>query len=59
MISSIGACVLGASTLQFIWSVFRSYRSERSAFDLHYPYLMEQHRREAHIRAREHKTLRG
>ncbi len=34
-------------------------RSERPAFDLHYPHLMEQHRREAHINARHHKTPRG
>ena len=86
VISSIGAFVLGASTLPFIWNVFRCYRygrvvtvddpwgfgnslewatscppprhnftelprirSERPAFDLHYPHLVERHRHEAHI----------
>jgi cytochrome c oxidase subunit 1 len=85
MISSIGAFVLGASTLPFIWNVFRSYRfgrvvtvddpwgfgnslewatscppprhnftelprirSERPAFELHYPHLVERARVEAH-----------
>ncbi|WP_433506745.1 aa3-type cytochrome oxidase subunit I [Pseudonocardia halophobica] len=85
MISSIGAFVLGASTLPFIWNVFRSYRfgrvvtvddpwgfgnslewatscppprhnftelprirSERPAFELHYPHLVERARAEAH-----------
>ncbi len=85
VISSIGAFVLGASTLPFIWNVFRSYRygrvvtvddpwgfgnslewatscppprhnftelprirSERPAFDLHYPHLVDQARHEAH-----------
>jgi cytochrome c oxidase subunit 1 len=84
-ISSIGAFVLGASTLPFIWNVVRSYRfgrivtvddpwgfgnslewatscppprhnftelprirSERPAFDLHYPHLVERAREEAH-----------
>jgi cytochrome c oxidase subunit I len=84
-VSSIGAFVLGASTLPFIWNVFRSYRygrvvtvddpwgfanslewatscppprhnftelprirSERPAFELHYPHLVERYRREAH-----------
>ncbi|WP_234027991.1 aa3-type cytochrome oxidase subunit I [Pseudonocardia dioxanivorans] len=84
-VSSIGAFVLGASTLPFIWNVFRSYRygrvvtvddpwgfgnslewatscppprhnftelprirSERPAFELHYPHLVEQFREEAH-----------
>jgi cytochrome c oxidase subunit I len=88
-ISSIGAFVLGASTLPFIWNVFRSYRygrevtvddpwgfgnslewattcppprhnftelprirSERPAFELHYPHLVERHRHEAHIARR-------
>ena len=96
VISTIGAFILGASTLPFIWNVFRSYRygrvvtvddpwgfgnslewatscppprhnfteiprmrSERPAFDLHYPHLMERHREEAHVRAREHKTPRS
>src|SRR5689334_6798367 len=85
VISSIGAFVLGASVLPFVWNVFRSYRygrvvtvddpwgfgnslewatscppprhnfteiprirSERPAFDLHYPHLAERHRDEAH-----------
>jgi len=85
-ISSVGAFVLGASTLPFIWNVFKSYRygrvvtvddpwgfgnslewatscppprhnftelprirSERPAFELHYPHLVEQFRSEAHI----------
>ena len=84
-ISSIGAFVLGASTLPFLWNVFRSYRygrvvtvddpwgfgnslewatscppprhnftelprirSERPAFELHYPHLVERFRAEAH-----------
>jgi cytochrome c oxidase subunit I len=84
-ISSIGAFVLGASTLPFVWNVFKSYRygrvvevddpwgfgnslewatscppprhnftelprirSERPAFDLHYPHLVDQARAEAH-----------
>ncbi|MBW0115133.1 MAG: cbb3-type cytochrome c oxidase subunit I [Pseudonocardia sp.] len=83
--SSVGAFVLGASTLPFIWNVFKSYRygrvvtvddpwgfgnslewatscppprhnftelprirSERPAFELHYPHLVEQTRSEAH-----------
>src|ERR1700709_2483479 len=95
VISSIGAFVLGASTLPFIWNVFRSYRygrivplhdpwglgtslewatscppprhnftelprirSERPAFDLHYPHLKEKHRQEAHGQARTHTTPR-
>jgi cytochrome c oxidase subunit 1 len=78
-ISTIGAYILGASTLPFIWNVFKSYRygetttaddpwgygnslewatstppprhnftelprirSERPAFDLHYPHMVEQ-----------------
>ncbi len=86
VISSIGAFVLGASTLPFIWNVFRSYRygrvvtvddpwgfgnslewatscppprhnftelprirSERPAFELHYPHLVVQFREEAHV----------
>jgi cytochrome c oxidase subunit 1 len=85
-ISSIGAFVLGASVLPFVWNVFRSYRfgrvvtvddpwgfgnslewatscppprhnftelprirSERPAFELHYPHLVERFRGEAHI----------
>jgi cytochrome c oxidase subunit I len=85
-ISSIGAFILGASTLPFIWNVFHSYRygrpvevddpwghgnslewatscppprhnftelprirSERPAFELHYPHLTERIRLEAHV----------
>ncbi|GLZ54457.1 cytochrome c oxidase subunit I [Actinomycetospora sp. NBRC 106378] len=85
-ISTIGAFILGASTLPFIWNVFSSYRygrpvevddpwghgnslewatscppprhnftelprirSERPAFELHYPHLTERIRLEAHI----------
>ena len=84
-ISTIGAFVLGASTLPFIWNVIRSYRygeittaddpwgygnslewatssppprhnfvslprirSERPAFELHHPYMIERMRTEAH-----------
>ncbi|MBN9733744.1 MULTISPECIES: cytochrome c oxidase subunit I [unclassified Pseudonocardia] len=84
-LSSVGAFVLGASTLPFVYNVFRSYRhgrvvtvddpwgfgnslewatscppprhnftelprirSERPAFDLHYPHLVERARAEAH-----------
>ncbi|MPY83450.1 MAG: cytochrome c oxidase subunit I [Actinophytocola sp.] len=85
-ISTVGAYVLGASTLPFLWNVFKSYRfgvkvdvddpwgygsslewatscppprhnftelprirSERPAFELHYPHMVEQSRRDAHI----------
>ena len=84
-ISSIGAFVLGASTLPFIWNIIRSYRhgevttaddpwgygnslewatssppprhnftslprirSERPAFELHHPQMVERMRSEAH-----------
>jgi cytochrome c oxidase subunit 1 len=84
-ISTIGSFLLGASTLPFIWNVYRSYRfgevataedpwghanslewatssppprhnftamprirSERPAFELHYPHLVDQLQREAH-----------
>jgi len=84
-ISSIGAFVLGASTLPFVWNIIRSYRhgevttaddpwgygnslewatssppprhnftslprirSERPAFELHHPYMIERMRAEAH-----------
>ena len=83
--SSIGAFVLGASTLPFIWNIIRSYRhgevttaddpwgygnslewatssppprhnftslprirSERPAFELHHPHMVERMRAEAH-----------
>ncbi|MPY78309.1 MAG: cytochrome c oxidase subunit I [Actinophytocola sp.] len=85
-ISTIAAYILGASTLPFLWNVFKSYRfgtkvdvddpwgygsslewatscppprhnftelprirSERPAFELHYPHMVEQLRRDAHI----------
>jgi cytochrome c oxidase subunit 1 len=85
-ISSIGAFVLGASTLPFLWNVFKSYRygrvvtvddpwgfgnslewatscppprhnftelprirSERPAFELHYPEYVGRFRNEAHV----------
>ncbi|MFF0494125.1 aa3-type cytochrome oxidase subunit I [Nocardia sp. NPDC003482] len=85
-ISTIGAFILGASTLPFIWNVFTSYRygevvtvddpwgygnslewattcppprhnfyelprirSERPAFELHYPHMVERMRAEAHV----------
>jgi len=86
MISTIFAFVLGASTLPFIWNVFKSYRygevvtvddpwgygnslewatscppprhnftelprirSERPAFELHYPHMSERMRAEAYV----------
>jgi cytochrome c oxidase subunit 1 len=86
-ISSIGAFILGVSTLPFLWNVFKSYRygrvvtvddpwgfgnslewatscppprhnftelprirSERPAFELHYPEYVERYRAEAHGR---------
>ena len=86
MISTIGAYILGASTLPFIWNVFKSYRfgeivtvddpwgygnslewatssppprhnftelprirSERPAFDLHYPHMLERIEAERNI----------
>jgi cytochrome c oxidase subunit 1 len=88
-ISSIGAFLLGVSTLPFLWNVFKSYRygrvvtvddawgfgnslewatscppprhnftelprirSERPAFELHYPHLVPRYRAEAHVRRR-------
>ncbi|MQA09838.1 MAG: cytochrome c oxidase subunit I [Pseudonocardiaceae bacterium] len=85
-ISTISAYVLGASTLPFIWNVFKSYRygpmvtvddpwgygnslewatscppprhnftelprirSERPAFELHYPHMVERLRDEGHV----------
>jgi cytochrome c oxidase subunit 1 len=88
-ISSIGAFLLGISTLPFLWNVFKSYRygrtvtvddpwgfgnslewttscppprhnftelprirSERPAFELHYPHLVERYRTEAHVQGR-------
>ncbi|MCZ4078185.1 cytochrome c oxidase subunit I [Rhodococcus sp. H36-A4] len=86
IISTISAFVLGASTLPFVWNVFKSYRygevvtvddpwgygnslewatscppprhnftelprirSERPAFELHYPHMVERMRAEAHV----------
>ena len=85
-ISSVGAFLLGVSTLPFLWNVARSHRfgrpaphddpwgfgnslewatssppprhnftelprirSERPAFELHYPHLVERFRTEAHV----------
>jgi cytochrome c oxidase subunit 1 len=85
-ISSVGAFLLGASTLPFLWNIFKSYRfgravhvddpwgfgnslewatssppprhnftelprirSERPAFELHYPHYVERFRTEAHV----------
>jgi cytochrome c oxidase subunit 1 len=85
-ISTIGAYILGASTLPFIWNVFKSYRygqiadaddpwgygnslewatssppprhnftelprirSERPAFELHYPHMVDRFRAEAYV----------
>ncbi|MCK8616428.1 aa3-type cytochrome oxidase subunit I [Gordonia sp. C13] len=85
-ISTVGAFILGLSTLPFLWNVFRSYRygevvtvddpwgfgnslewatssppprhnftelprirSERPAFELHYPHMIERMRAEAHV----------
>ena len=93
MVSSIGAFVLGASTLPFLWNVFRSYRygevvtvddpwgycnslewatscppprhnftelprirSERPAFELHYPHMAGRMRVEAHVGGNGHPT---
>jgi len=94
-LSSIGAFILGASTLPFIWNVFKSYRfgrivtvddpwgfgnslewatscppprhnftelprirSERPAFELHYPHMVGRLRAEAHTvtRSRQART---
>ncbi|WP_432850361.1 aa3-type cytochrome oxidase subunit I [Amycolatopsis sp. CA-161197] len=86
-ISTIGAFILGASVLPFIWNVVKSYRfgahvetddpwgygnslewattcppprhnflelprirSERPAFELHYPHMVERLREEGHVR---------
>jgi cytochrome c oxidase subunit 1 len=86
MVSSIGAFVLGASTLPFLWNVFRTLRcgervdvddswgyanslewatscppprhnftelprirSERPAFELHYPHMVRRIRSEAYV----------
>ncbi|MDV6311916.1 aa3-type cytochrome oxidase subunit I [Gordonia amicalis] len=86
LISTVGAFILGLSTLPFLWNIFRSYRygevvtvddpwgfgnslewatssppprhnftelprirSERPAFELHYPHMIERMRAEAHV----------
>ena len=86
IVSTVGAFILGASTLPFLWTVFRSYRygevvtvddpwgfgnslewatscppprhnftelprirSERPAFELHYPHMVDRMREEAHV----------
>jgi cytochrome c oxidase subunit I len=86
VVSTIGAYILGASMIPFLWNVFKSYRygeivtvddpwgfgaslewatscppprhnftslprirSERPAFDLHYPHVAERARLEAHV----------
>ncbi|MBD0023163.1 cytochrome c oxidase subunit I [Gordonia pseudamarae] len=86
IISTVGAFILGLSTLPFLWNVFRSYRygevvtvddpwgfgnslewatscppprhnftelprirSERPAFELHYPHMIERLKAEAHV----------
>ncbi|MQA16467.1 MAG: cytochrome c oxidase subunit I [Pseudonocardiaceae bacterium] len=90
-ISTVGAFVLGASTLPFLWNLFKSYRygpivdvddpwgfgnslewatscppprhnftelprirSERPAFELHYPHMAERIRLEAHVGGQGH-----
>ncbi|MFD9889908.1 cytochrome c oxidase subunit I [Amycolatopsis sp. NPDC059027] len=92
-ISTIGAFVLGASMIVFIWNVVRSYRfgevvtvddpwgygnslewatttppprhnflelprirSERPAFELHYPHMVERMREEGHVRSRRYRA---
>ncbi|MGO1057139.1 aa3-type cytochrome oxidase subunit I [Crossiella sp. CA198] len=94
-ISTIGAYLLGASTLPFIWNVFKSYRygevvkvddpwgygnslewatscppprhnftelprirSERPAFELHYPHMVERMRAEAEV-GKKHREKHG
>ncbi len=86
VVSTIGALILGASMLPFVWNVFRSWRygepvtvddpwghgnslewatscppprhnfielprirSERPAFELHYPHMIERMRSERHV----------
>ena len=86
IVSTIGAFIVGASTLPFFWNVFKSWRygevvtvddpwghgnslewatscppprhnftelpnirSERPAFELHYPHMVERMRTEAHV----------
>ncbi|MCZ4548747.1 aa3-type cytochrome oxidase subunit I [Gordonia rubripertincta] len=93
VISTVGAFILGASTLPFLWNVFKSYRygevvtvddpwgfgnslewatscppprhnftelprirSERPAFELHYPHMVDRMRDEAHVGQKSHKA---
>jgi cytochrome c oxidase subunit 1 len=93
MVSTVGAFLLGLSTLPFLWNVFRSYRygekvtvddpwgfgnslewatscppprhnftelprirSERPAFELHYPHMTDRMRAEAHIGGSDHTS---
>ena len=92
-VSTLFAFVLGASTLPFVWNVFKSYRygevvtvddpwgfgnslewatscppprhnftelprirSERPAFELHYPHMVDRMRAEAHITSDGHSA---
>jgi len=92
IISTIGAFILGASMLPFLWNIFKSWRygevvtvddpwghgnslewatscppprhnftelpnvrSERPAFELHYPHMVERMRTEAHV-GRSHRA---
>ncbi|WP_445277785.1 cbb3-type cytochrome c oxidase subunit I, partial [Streptomyces sp. DSM 41033] len=94
VISTIGAFILGISTLPFVWNVFKSWRygepvtvddpwgygnslewatscppprhnftelprirSERPAFELHYPHMVERMRAEAHVGRNHHPEL--
>ena len=96
IVSTVGAFVLGLSTLPFLWNVFRSYRygdvvtvddpwgfgnslewatscppprhnftelprvrSERPAFELHYPHMVERMHAEAHVGFRSTKAERA
>ena len=91
-ISTIGAFILGISTIPFVWNVFKSWRygepvtvddpwgygnslewatscppprhnftelprirSQRPAFELHYPHMVDRMRTEAHV-GRDHPT---
>ena len=94
VISTIGAFILGVSTLPFVWNVFKSWRygepvmvddpwgygnslewatscppprhnftelprirSERPAFELHYPHMVERMRAESHVGRTHHAEL--
>jgi cytochrome c oxidase subunit I len=95
VVSTIGAFILGASVLPFVWNVFKSLRygeavtvddpwgygnslewatscppprhnftelprirSQRPAFELHYPHMVERLRDEAHVRRTRRETHR-